>query len=266
MFSQYKQEVTKYTKKDAVIALCFYTYACIVLFLFGMLSRLPNLPIGGTVLHIMSTTLVAGALFAIIILKKQGAASIGIHMRNLKPALLLGLLFSVFILLQNAFLPAFIEDWEPHSLSNIMLMLFYAVTISFMEDTMCTGYIQTRIYGLIKNDIIAVLVAAFLFAFIHVPWLAGFSGVSAFSSLVSLSMMVWIGSHIIWNLVFRRYFSLFPIMMMHIAWNMGNDGIFITNGGSFINNFNLAALILAVVIWLIIVRRKAQKTSVERIQ
>ena len=101
MFSQYNQEVSKYTIKDAEFALCFYAYACMVLFLFGRLSRLPNLPIGGIILHIIAISIIIGSFFAIIIKQKQDIASIGIHIKNLRQALILGILFVGFILLQN---------------------------------------------------------------------------------------------------------------------------------------------------------------------
>ena len=261
MFSQYKQEICKYTKKDAVIALIYFVYTCAIFFAFELLGTLPNMPLGDTVLHLMSTVLVIGPLFCIIILRKQGLASIGLHTKNLWPALRIGLIFSVVILMMNAILPWLLAGWDFLPFSRILLFLFFAVTVSLVEDTLFTGFIQTRIYGLIKNDILAVLITAILFALSHVPAGVVINGISGFSVIISFSMVFWIIMHCIWNLIFRRHFSLFPIMMTHVAWNFGNVGIFDQVGGHWISTYSFYVFLLAVAIWLFISHRKNRKTT-----
>jgi len=263
MFLQYKQEVSKYTKKDAMIALIYFIYACAVTFVFAFLATLPDMPLGDTALHIMSTVFVVVPLFCIIILRKQGLESIGLHTHNLWPALRIGFIFSAIILMMNAILPWFFEGWDFLPFSQIMLFLFMAVTVSLVEDTLFTGFIQTRIYGLIKNDVAAVLVTATLFALSHIPSHVADSGISGFTVIVSFSMVFWIIMHCIWNLIFRRYFSLFPIMMTHIVWNFGNIGIFDQVGGHWISTYNLYVFMFAVVIWLIISYRKNRKVTMK---
>ena len=266
MFSHYKQEVSKYTKKDAIIALVFFIYACIVTYVFSFLSTLPNAPFGDTVSTIMSAVLITGPLFCIIIFKKQGLSSIGLHTKNLWPALRIGLILSAVILMFNAILPWLLSDWDFRPTNLIMQFLFFSVVTSLVEDTLYTGFIQTRIYGLIKNDFVAVLVTAALFALSHIPTHVAFGGVAGLSVIISFSMIFWIIMHCIWNLIFRRHFSLFPIMMTHIVWNFGNTGIFDRPGthGHWISTYNLYVFLLAVIIWLVISRRNARKTSAKQ--
>ena len=264
MNSQYQQEASKYGKRDAIIALGFCAYACAILYIFAALSRM-DLFIGTTVQHIISTGLIVIPCLLLAMRGKQSLASIGLHAKNLRPALCLGLVFSVIALLFRNILPGLVGGWEIQPFSHIMLMLFFAVTVSFMEDTMFTGYIQTRIYGLIKNEIAAVLVVAFLFAFSHIVAFAGLFGISvAISTFLSFNMLFWMTMHIIWNLMFRKYFSLFPIMMLHVLWNFGNGGIFVIDETSrafiFVANA-FYVLLVTVAVWLIIIRIRNRKAS-----
>jgi len=261
MGSQYRHEVSKYEKKDALIALCFYAYVCAVLYLFGTLDRLFDRSLGDFALHLISTGLIVVPCFVLILLRKQGIASIGIHTRNLGPALRAGLLLSVLVLLLRSILPGLISGLELQPFSHIIYMLFLCVTVAILEDTMFTGYIQTRIYGLIKNDLAAVLTVAFLFAFLHIISMAGFFGASAFGSIFSWAMLFWIAMHIIWNLLFRRYFSLFPITMLHIAWNFGSPGSIFIQDEHVIHLYPFPALLLAMAIWLLSIHRRGRKGS-----
>ena len=264
VFIQYKQEISKYGKKDALTALCFYVYTCGILFLSAVLFR-SDIPLGAFTQTIISTSLVIVPLFALILLRKQNISSIGIHKKNLWPAIRIGIIFCALILLMNVFIPMFLGDWTLHSFGNIMRMFFLTLFVVFMEDTLFSGYIQTRIYGLINNDIVAVLLGAFMFAFSHVAAIVGLVGVSGFGTVISFSMLFWMLAHVIWNLIFRRYFSLFPITMFHFVWNFGNSGVFATSdhalfGGSIYEKY---ILLVIVVIWLVFSYHKSCKKSLD---
>ena len=257
----YKQEVSQCGKKDAVIALGFYLYVCAVLYVFARLFHMPDLPIGSTVQHFLSTALIVIPCLILAMRSKQGLASIGLHTKNLWPALRLGLVFAAIALLFRNILPGLVSGWAVQPFGDILFMLFMAVTVSLLEDTMFTGYMQTRIYGLIKNDIAAVLLVAFLFAFSHVVAFAGLRGFSvAVSTFFSFAMIFWMAMHIIWNLMFRRYFSLFPIMLLHTFYNFGDTGIF-ARAESAIPFLQFEALLFAVAIWLLVVRWRERKAE-----
>jgi len=259
MVSQYKQEVSKYTKKDAIIALCFFVYVSIVVYVLSVLSRVSSLGDIANSIIIFGLTVVP--CFAIVMLKKQGTFSIGVHTKNLWSALGIGVALSVFVLLMRAIIPGFVEGWEFHPLSHAMLMLYFTVIVAVSEDIVFTGYIQTRIYGLIKNDIVAVLVVGFLFAVIHVVAYLGIFGMSNFNIMsLSTRFPFWIGMHIIYNLVFRRRFSIFPVIMIHTAWNFSNMGIFVIVGGNIFINISFYVLLSVMVIWTILAHLLTRKT------
>ena len=265
--AKYKAEIAKYGKKDAVIALVFYVYACVVLIIFGIILSMPNFPVGTTIQHTISTVLIVVPCLILAKRSRHGIASIGLHTRNFWPALRLGLVFSGVALLFRNVLPGLVGGWDVQSMNQIMLMLYLCVTVALLEDTMFTGYIQTRIYGLIKNDIAAVLIVAFLFAFIHILSIAAIFDIStAFSTVFSLLMLFWIVTHVMYNLMFRRYFSLFPIMMLHTSWNFGNSGIFIldeTSSAVAIVAIAFFVLLFVLVAWLIILRYKSRKIKAD---
>ena len=263
MFSHYKQEVSKYGKKDAIIALCFTFYAYVVLFAEIIIQNLPNFPFGGFAGHWLFYPLIPVPLFIILFKRKQNIASIGLHTKNLRPALLLGLVFCAIIILVQVIIPGFTRGWNFHSFDNMLRIFVIAISVSFLEDTWFSGYLQTRMYGLVKSNIAAVLIVSFLFALSHIPASLAMQGVSGFTALVSLSMVVWVGFHIIWNLAFRQYFSLFPVMMIHITWNFANTGL-IEGGGLGYDALTVPGLLLIMTAYLLIVRHRIRNKSTEQ--
>jgi len=167
--------------------------------------------------------------------------------------------FSVLILLMRAFIPGLLGGWEFHVLSHVMHMLFITLFVAIAEDVAFTGYIQTRIYGLIKNDILAVLIVGILFALVHVAAHIGFFGVSDIFASVSTRFPFWIGMHVIYNLVFRRHFSIIPVIMVHAAWNFSNMGIFVIEGGSIFINISMYVLLVVAASWLALVHFRVRK-------
>ena len=270
MGSQYKQEVSKFGKKDGIIALCIYAWV--------VLYHTPGVPIaswwlgvvGGFGLHVVLANFIATftvfvlPCIVITIIGKRGFASMGFNLKNLWAALRLGLVFSAItlVLFGNIF-HGIVQGWELLSFAAIISGLLLTLVFAAWEDIVLMGFIQPRIYGLIKKDVLAVLAVALMFAFMHIPpWLHSgqFAPADIFSWLIFVG---WVGNFIAWNMIFRRYFSIWPVIMLHTIMNFAPEGIWAVRGQGL--DFNVASVVLWILIygWAWVVYRRDHKKSIE---
>ena len=251
MGSRYKQETAKYGKKDGIIALCFYAYIIAAHFIprilpaviRGQLARLQ----GASQDFVITFVLFTLPCIILVLVRKQKLASIGFHKKNLLSALGVGLVFSVITLfLFGNLIPGALQGWELKSFGALMSALLVTLIFASWEDIVMMGYIQPRIYGLIKNDVLAVAAVAFLFAVLHIPMRLANHGLAAFDTGLLLLIVGWMGNFIAWNLIFRRHFSIFPVILLHVFMNF-SPNIWYSRGHGL--DFNVASVILWVIIY-----------------
>ncbi|MCL2354148.1 MAG: CPBP family glutamic-type intramembrane protease, partial [Defluviitaleaceae bacterium] len=177
----YKQEVLKYNKKDGIIALSFFVFYCILMFMLGVVRRLGVDPLFS---GIGVSVIAAIALILLLLLKKDGMSSIGFHKENLWSAIRLGLFFGLIpLLLSGGLLPGIvIYGWQVAPIGQILLATLFTFIFAAHEDMIFVGYIQTRLYGLIKRDILAVFVGALLFSLMHIMPQIGFYGLAGLNA------------------------------------------------------------------------------------
>jgi hypothetical protein len=111
-----------------------------------------SLPIPGALRITIIFFLYLVPCFAVILIKQQGFSSIGFHTKNLLPALCLGIVFSVFSLVftYQGILPGLLTGGQFQTFGILMTLLLSTVLNAAWEDIAITGYVQTRLYGLIK--------------------------------------------------------------------------------------------------------------------
>ena len=244
---QYKQEVSKYGKKDAVIALCFYLVLTIFAIVFWVVVDHFELP--GRMSSIIYSILAVVSVVALVLINKQGISSLGIHSKNWKPALLLGVVLSVTVLLtMGGLIVGIIYGSQFNPLNHIIMMLLYLLIMAAYEDIIFIGYIQTRLYGLIKKDVLAVIAGAFLFALIHIPM--GLATGGALWTLL-MGMPFWIIMHIIMNGIFRRYTSIIPVTMFHMFFNFSQTELWSAEGFVELPSYMVIILVLALALVLV---------------
>ena len=237
MDSRYKQEVQKYEKKDAIIAICvFVALVALSVVDWALAAHIPSF-------ISISRIIIIGTVFIIVLVKKQGLASIGLHKDKLWPTLRFGILL---ILIFSAFgvVPGLIYGWELNSLKAIIPFLFTTLIMAAGEDIFFVGYLQTRLYGLFKKDIPAIFAGAVLFALAHVP----IGLLSPFPSGWITMWIIWIMGHVTMVLIFRRHFSIIPVIIAHTLAN------FFTGGGLWdeYNDWAGTAVVLILVILVVL--------------
>ena len=271
MSSLYKQEISKYGKKDAIIAICYVIYFVFIQYIsLAIVGDIEVLPFGSAARLAVSVAIWLAPMIVYVLVKERSISSIGFHKKNLGRALLVGLAFSALALsLREGLLPGLVLGWEFHPIDTFFYFFLFTLLAAGVEDIIFTGFIQPRLYGLIKKDVLAVFVGAFIFGFIHVTGEIIYHGLSQIWILFSIFMAFWMGCFIIWNLIFRRYFSLFPVIMVHTAMNLAGVSRFWVNArpGDGVNFWiSFAILAVAVIAWALVGHYRAKKSSATQAQ
>ena len=245
----YKEEVAQYTKKDALHALLFVAYLALLLTAFNVLANAVNLDGLAWQLSFVGMGLFLVILPTFVIVKKKGQkfGSLGFHLLGWKRALGAGLLIAAVILMVlNGILPGLLAGWQMHTGMMLIWIIVYWLIRVFMEDIAIIGYLQTRIYGLVKNDVLAVLVVAFIFAALHYPttFLTSDGFGPAFWGTLIILTFAWMLAHIMMNMFFRWYRSIIPVTLYHLAWNLSNGGQLWADRGDEGLDFVISSLIV----------------------
>jgi membrane protease YdiL (CAAX protease family) len=229
----YKNEVLKYHKNDALTAIIFWIALVLVYAAAGLF--------GGLYASISSIILPL-ACIVIVLIKKQGLSSIGLGKEAFIPSIKAGFIFGISYIVIAGILPGILLQWELETLKNIVLQfLYYIVIIAFSEEVIFRGYIQTRLYGILKQDFFAITICALLFSLMHVPYQL-ISGNRVFD----LWFIIWLAftfiMHIIFNVFYVKYNSIYGPILFHALWNMRGEVFIINNPPDWYNNL---ALIIA---------------------
>ena len=263
--AQYKNEVSKHTKKDAVIALSYYVFYIATMIGLGFYRRHFQQTI---LISIIFGVLVIGVCLIIVYVKKDRLTSLGFRCKNVWKSLRLGFIFGFIPLAIVSLLLHFISGLEFRSFDIIILSILNILMFAFGEDIIFIGYIQTRIYGLIKKDILAILFVAFLFAIMHFPIQVvqhGSEFGTAIGGLVGGS--IWFFScilcHFLFNAVFRRYVVLLPAVILHTANNINSTGsLWIEQSPFWAVPVYFTIVTSAIIIWTVWLRRNEKKNII----
>ena len=266
MDSRQEQEVRTYRKRDAIIPICIVVFASFARLPLRPLLDALSIDFGAWPRTIEPVVFLMLPTIILLLLTKQNFASIGIHKKNLLPAMRLGLMFSLIPIL-GGLLPRILYGGDFVGFDLLAVLLVQVFIRAAAEDMLYTGYIQTRLYGLFKSDAAAIAVGAAVFSFTHLPgWLAGgrFDGVAHMIVMI----VIWFIMHVVFAIIYRRYNSLIPVMILHTAINFMNHQhdiwTFAENHRASISGLvSLVTLItpLAIGVWAFIRYRKAKKAT-----
>jgi len=276
MDSSYNQEVKKYGKKDAIIAVC-----AVLFFVTSMELYEPIL----TILQIdwetvptfvrrlewpvIKTAFTVLPVVIIVSIMKQGFVSIGVHKENLWYAVRLGIMLSLIPMFWGI-LPIVLYGGEFVGLGLFTLLLVRTFLMAFAEDVLFVGFMQTRLSGFFKSDKVALCIGAALFSFMHVPpWLR--LGQLSFDNLsfFGLAVVVWFIMHFLLVTVYRRYSSLIPVTIIHVFVNLMQNPnsfwIFADGYAEYADSWagtGVPVLIIVVSAWVFIRHRRDKKIGV----
>jgi membrane protease YdiL (CAAX protease family) len=219
----YKQMTTKYEKKDAFLAFLVYIIVISLLFGLGLLQIKTSIsPIYPGLLNL----LISVSLIIIVLrFRKQKLDSVGITLKHFIKALIVGLVLGI-ILSMITIIPAIMSGGKWTGFYPLIWNIpYFLIIIGFQEEFVFRGYIQTRIYGIIKWDVLAIIIGGIMFAFMHVPFqffIRGYDNILIFFAENGFWLILTFIWHFVFNFLYRKFNSLTAPTICHFLMNLSN--------------------------------------------
>lgn len=226
--AEYKEDIAEYTKKDGILALLYYLIFMIAYYCMGRVYSANHLYLG-----IVCNIGLAALCVIIVLLRKQKIKSLGITFRKAKQAVVLGSVLGICIVLFNNVIPAMMSGLHFTQISKLPYNVFYyLVIIAFAEEIAFRGFIQTRVYGLIKKDSVAVIIVGIMFSLMHIPFQMALtdSNILEFIGGNAVWLILLFFWHILFNFLHRKYNNIFTNTIFHGFMDLGNS-LFIIKAG-----------------------------------
>lgn len=227
--NNYNTNINMYNKKDGIMAVFLFL---IYIGLFSLLALLSNTvefvsSNMTTSLNIMNVLIITITILFVFI-NKQKISTIGVVGGNWKKSIFIGLFLAFVFFLLNFLMPFLFYGGKLVSFQDFISLLIYYFLVAFSEEIVFRGYIQTRIHGIIKNRMLALLLGALMFTIMHFP----FGMVQNNMTFVELgeyiaSNYLWCINlfimHIVWSFVYRISNSLKGSIISHWVSNLAGS-------------------------------------------
>ena len=215
----YKQEVSRYKPADGVLAVMVFIVLMLFYYLMGLLQAKANIYLG------VPVNLLFIALCAFLVLiRKNGLTSLGFKKKNAGKSALTGLVLGVLLILGNAFIR--LSGGQTFAPVDVIISKFFyfLVVIALMEEVVFRGYIQSRLFGLLRHNAVATGVAGILFTLMHIPYQMGAAGQDLVTFCQNnwwwfITLFIW---HLVFTYLFRRFNSILAPTIFHALMDWSN--------------------------------------------
>ena len=198
-----------FTVPDALMALGYYLVILIVYYCTGSIMARTGKYYGVFVN-------IALMLIPVMICRKM--SSIGLCKRNLKRSLLVSGMIGILFLLISTIIPGISSGAKLLPLKKIASnVIYFFVVIALSEEISFRGYIQPRLYPLVKREWLAVLFGGILFVFMHYPYQMAARGMTAaqyWPQFIASAPFKFFW-HLVFTILYRRYGNIYGSTVLH---------------------------------------------------
>jgi membrane protease YdiL (CAAX protease family) len=213
-----------YNGIDALWAVGVYICVIIVYSAAGYLSMISGSE--SYYFSVFANILLAATVFIALRIRKQRLSTAGFNLSRLKRSLMVGAVTGVILSLCANIIPTLLSGGQWAGFDSTLWNFFYMlVIIAFVEELVFRGYIQTRLYGVIKSDIAAVTIGGFLFMGMHIPFQMfnrSDGNLIEFFEANYLWLLTTFVVHLLFNFLYRRYNSMISPTVCHFLVNFGS--------------------------------------------
>ena len=205
----YLDMLHSFTVHDTLMALGYYLAILIVYYCAGSIMARTGKYYG---------VLVNIALMLIPVMICRKMSSIGLCKRNLKRSLLVSGMIGILFLLISTIIPGISSGAKLLPLKKIASnVIYFFVVIALSEEISFRGYIQPRLYPLVKREWLAVLFGGLLFVFMHYPYQMAARGMTAaqyWPQFIASApfQFFW---HLVFTMLYRRYGNIYASTVLH---------------------------------------------------
>jgi membrane protease YdiL (CAAX protease family) len=180
---RFEEDVLKsIDKRDGFYSLIVYVYYMVMIFLYAMLLFKTDLydNLSGYfssktffrfLFYIPDTVVNLLPVFLILLFRRQSIRTIGMKKKHIGKSILIGVVGSIPFSIMNMIGPISSgKSLNPNPMDWLWSFLYFLICIAFAEEVVFRGFLQTRIFGLIKNKWAGIVIVGILFALMHVPF------------------------------------------------------------------------------------------------
>ncbi len=165
----YIQSVRQYSIRDTAMALGLFILYCGALVVLGSINEYLT-AFARTVSGIIINSCFVGIVFLLLVVKRQGSKTIGLKEGNIKLSLIMGTVLAAILFFCNCLSDIIFDGQAFIPVETILIYVLYYFTVGLCEEIIFRGYILTRLYGIVRNVYIDVLLSGVLFVLMHFPF------------------------------------------------------------------------------------------------
>ena len=165
----YIQSVRHYSVKDAAMAMGLFILYCAAMAVSGLFNQYLTVlekTVSGTIIN----SCFVGIVLLFLVIKKQGIETVGLKKGNIRLSLIMGITLAAILFFCNCLSDIIIGNKVFIPLKTILIYIIYFFTVGLCEEVIFRGYILTRLYGIIRNVYIDILLAGIFFVLMHFPF------------------------------------------------------------------------------------------------
>ncbi|MEG0240476.1 MAG: CPBP family intramembrane glutamic endopeptidase [Anaerorhabdus sp.] len=222
---EFQDNVIKYKWIDSFLALGLFCIMCMFYAILAVLES--SYPAIGESWLVGSVFNILIIIITILLVKvrKEKLSSLGIYGGKWKQSCLIGLIFALILFFNNC-LSHIVNGASFIEIKEIIELVIYFLIVALCEEIVFRGYIGTRLYGLIKNQYLVIIVTGLLFIVMHFPY-----RMIAYNMTITdliINNIGWILdlflTHIVLSLIYVKtnslYGSIIPHWMSNLAYNL----------------------------------------------
>ena len=165
----YIQSVKYYSIKDTAMAMGLFILYCGAMVVSGLVNKYLT-DLEKTVSGAIINSCFVGVVLLFLVIKKQGAETVGLKKGNIKLSLIMGITLAVILFFCNCLSDIIFEGQVFVPFKTILIYIIYFFTVGLCEEVIFRGYILTRLYGMVRNVFIDILLSGVFFVLMHFPF------------------------------------------------------------------------------------------------
>ncbi|WP_022759736.1 CPBP family intramembrane glutamic endopeptidase [Butyrivibrio fibrisolvens] len=206
----YIDQLKSYTIIDTIIAVALYVLIMIVYYYMGLINARTGEYYG----EIVNISIIV----ITIILCLKDISRAGISSRNLIKSICISLVIGIIWLVSFSIIPNLKAGYSFLPL-NIILdnAVYYFVIIAFTEEISFRGFIQPRLYPVLKKEWLVYLIGGLMFVSLHYPFQMAVRGMSFMEYLPFFlaGAPMQLVLHYVFTWLYRRYGNIFGATILH---------------------------------------------------
>lgn len=185
----YIQSVKGYSVNDAGMAAALFLMYCGAMVVSGLFNGYLT-ALGRILFGIIVNSCFVGIVLLFLAAKKQGVETVGLKEGNIRLSLMLGIGLAAILFFCNCLSNVIFEGQTFLPIKTILIYCIYYFTVGLCEELIFRGYIMTRLYAVIKNVYLDILISGVLFVLIHFPFRMIAYNISFFELAANLPYMI----------------------------------------------------------------------------